>query len=103
MNNIFKNIPVSLPNELFEEIVAARGMKIERIISYGHTTPQNEWYDQSRDEWVMVLKGEAVLSFFDGDDVRMKEGDYITIPAHQKHRVSWTKPDEETLWLAVHY
>ena len=103
MNNIFKNIPASLPNELFEEIVAAHGMKIERIISYGHTTPQNEWYDQNRDEWVMVLRGEAILSFFDGDDVKMRAGDYITIHAHQKHRVSWTKPDEETLWLALHY
>lgn len=103
MNNIFKNIPTSLPDELFEEIVAARGMKIERIISRGHTTPKNEWYDQSSDEWVMVLKGEAILSFFEGDDVKMRAGDYITIPAHQKHRVSWTKPDEETIWLAVHY
>lgn len=103
MNNIFKNIPTSLPDELFEEIVVARGMKIERIISRGHTTPKNEWYDQSSDEWVMVLKGEAILSFFEGDDVKMRAGDYITIPAHQKHRVSWTKPDEETIWLAVHY
>lgn len=103
MNNIFKNIPASLPDELFEEIVATHSIKVERIVSYGHSTPQNEWYDQNRDEWVMVLKGEAILSFFDGDDVKMRVGDYITIPAHQKHRVSWTKPDEETLWLAVHY
>lgn len=64
MNNIFENIPTLLPDELFEEIVAKRGIKIERIVSYGHTTPQNEWYDQNRDEWVMVLKGEAILSFF---------------------------------------
>lgn len=103
MNNIFENVPTLLPDELFEEIVAKRGIKIERIVSYGHTTPQNEWYDQNRDEWVMVLKGEAILSFFDGDDVKMRAGDYITIPAHQKHRVSWTKPDEETIWLALHY
>lgn len=103
MNNIFENIPTSLPDELFEEIVAKHGIKIERIVSYGHTTPQNEWYDQSRDERVMVLKGEAILSFLDGDDVKMRIGDYITIPAHQKHRVSWTKPDEETIWLALHY
>ncbi|MDK9693340.1 MAG: cupin domain-containing protein [Sulfurimonas sp.] len=103
MNNIFENISASLPDEFFEEIVAKRGMRIERIVSYGHTTPQNEWYDQSRDEWVMVLRGEAILSFFDGDNVKMRAGDYITIPAHKKHRVSWTKPDEETIWLAVHY
>lgn len=103
MNNIFENIPASLPDEFFEEIVAKRGIRIERIVSYGHTTPQNEWYDQSTEEWVMVLRGEAILSFFDGDDVKMRAGDYITIPAHKKHRVSWTKPDEETIWLALHY
>jgi cupin 2 domain-containing protein len=52
---------------------------------------------------VILLKGEAVISFMDEDDIRLKAGDYINIPAHKKHRVSWTKPDEETIWLAVHY
>lgn len=103
MNNIFKNLPVSFPEEFFEKLVDAHDVKIERIISYGHMTPKNEWYDQSTNEWVMVLRGEALLSFLDADDVRMRAGDYITIPAHQKHRVSWTKPDEETIWLAIHY
>ncbi len=103
MSNIFKNIPTSLPQELFEELVSAKGVKIERIISYGHTTPLDEWYDQASEEWVLVLQGEALLSFWEDKDVRMQAGDYITIPAHQKHRVTWTKPDEETVWLAIHY
>ena len=35
--------------------------------------------------------------------VEMKAGDFINIPAHQRHRVEWTTPDEPTIWLAVFY
>ena len=101
--NIFKNIPTQLPKELFENIISKDGIKIQRIISKGHTTPVSEWYNQDNDEWVIVLQGEAILSFEDSNDVRLESGDYINIPAHTSHRVSWTTPDEETIWLAVHY
>lgn len=100
--NIFENIPKPTDKEFFEELFSKDGVKIERIVSYGHVTPQFEWYDQRRDEWVILLKGEAVISFLNEDDVRLKAGDHISIPAHKKHRVSWTKPKEETIWLAVH-
>ncbi len=33
----------------------------------------------------------------------MKPGDFVNIPAHKKHRVEWTTPDELTIWLAVFY
>ena len=33
----------------------------------------------------------------------MKPGDFVNIPAHKRHRVEWTTPDEPTVWLAVHY
>jgi len=102
-SNIFASIPKELPEELFEDIISTDGLKIERIVSYGHTTTEFEWYEQRSDEWVILLKGEAVLSFFDEDDVRLKVGDYISIPALKKHKVSWTKPNAETVWLAVHY
>jgi len=101
--NIFQNIPTQLPNEVFEEILCKDSMKIERIISKGHITPKDEWYNQDNDEWVIVLQGEAVLSFEDCDDIRLKSGDYLNIKAHTKHRVSWTIPNEETIWLAIHY
>jgi cupin 2 domain-containing protein len=42
------------------------------------------------------------LSFFDDEDVHLKAGDYINIKAHKKHRVSWTKPDAKTIWLALY-
>ncbi|EDZ63639.1 protein containing Cupin domain [Sulfurimonas gotlandica GD1] len=102
-SNIFANIPTEINEELFEDIISKDGIKIERIVSKGHTTTEFEWYNQNGDEWVIVLKGEAVLEFEDADEVRLKEGDYLNIPAHTKHKVSWTKPDEETVWLAIHY
>lgn len=102
-SNIFELIPAALHEELFEELASRGGVKIERIVSFGHTTPELEWYNQDGEEWVLLLKGEAILSFVDEDDIRLKAGDYINIPAHKKHRVSWTKPHEETIWLAVHY
>ncbi|MCF6309938.1 MAG: cupin domain-containing protein [Sulfurimonas sp.] len=101
--NIFDLIPKQLNKELFEELVSKDDLKIERIVSKGHATAEFEWYEQKSDEWVILLKGEAVLSFFDEDDVRLKAGDYLNILANTKHKVSWTVPDEETVWLAVHY
>ena len=29
-------------------------------------------------------------------------GDWVILPAHCRHRVAWTDPVRETLWLAVH-
>ncbi|GKT07217.1 cupin domain-containing protein [Desulforhabdus sp. TSK] len=103
-DNIASKIPASLPRELLEELVCTGGTRIERIISKGHTTPEGTWYDQDTSEWVMVVQGSARLRF-EEDDVllSMQAGDWITIPAHVKHRVEWTDPDRETIWLAVHY
>ena len=101
--NIFSKIPTDLKEEFFEELASKDGVRIERIISKGHTTTEFEWYDQKSDEWVIVLKGEAILSFEKSEDIKLQEGDYINIPAYTKHRVSWTKPDAETIWLAIHY
>jgi len=104
MKNIFSEIPESLPAELSEEIIRSEHCKIERIVSKAHSTPDDYWYDQEKNEWVVVLKGKAGLIFEGSDEiVIMKTGDYVNIPAHRKHRVEWTDPDQETIWLAVHY
>ncbi|MFT7004119.1 MAG: cupin 2 domain-containing protein [Sulfurimonas sp.] len=102
-SNIFAQIPTQLKEELFEDIISSDTLKIQRIVSKGHVTPDAQWYDQSNDEWVIVLKGEAILSFVDKADKKLKVGDYLNIPAHTKHKVSWTKADVETIWLAIHY
>ncbi|MDB5037203.1 MAG: hypothetical protein JWQ35_731 [Bacteriovoracaceae bacterium] len=57
--NIFEKLPASIPEEIFETIVESKTVKIERIISKGHATPQSDWYDQDKNEWVMVIKGAA--------------------------------------------
>jgi len=103
ISNIFNNIPKNINKELFEDIISKDGIKIQRIVSQGHTTTENEWYDQENDEWVIVLQGGATISFEGQDDVHLNVGDYINIPAHKKHRVSWTSENEKTIWIAVHY
>ena len=103
MNNIFGEIPAVLHSEVFDSLVEANSVKIERIVSRGHVSPESGWYDQGQDEWVMVLRGQAVIAFEDKPTITLREGDYINIKAHEKHRVQWTDPDQETLWLAVHY
>ncbi|MDJ0743526.1 MAG: cupin domain-containing protein [Xenococcaceae cyanobacterium MO_167.B27] len=102
MTNIF-DLPSSLPNkELFESIVSTDNILIERIISTGQTTPPEEWYDQAKDEWVILLQGEAILSYADGSQIKLTAGDYLFIPAHQKHRVEYTSSEPPCIWLAVH-
>ena len=66
-------------------------------------SPESGWYDQDANEWVIVLKGEAKVSFENGDLFHLSAGDYLNIPAHIRHKVLWTTPDTETIWLAVHY
>ena len=98
--NLFADLPTHLPEELVTTLLDASGVRIERIISHGHASPADFWYDQPQHEWVIVLKGAARLQFEDGM-VEMKPGDFINIPAFKKHRVDWTTPDEPTVWLEV--
>ena len=102
INNLFEAIPDDLDEELFEVLQQNESVKIERIVSKGQSSPKTGWYDQAENEWVIVIKGEATLEFED-KEVSMKEGSYINIPAHTKHKVNWTNPELETVWLAVHY
>lgn len=100
--NLFSNIPSSLPEELLESFLSHTNVRIERIVSQGHSSPKDFWFDQSEHELVVVLRGAARLQFEDGE-VEMKAGSFLEIPAHQRHRVEWTTPDERTIWLAIHY
>jgi cupin 2 domain-containing protein len=103
-NNIFAEIPGQLPKELFECIIEKDNILIERIVSNGHVTQTAQWYDQAGDEWVILLQGQATLLFEENQQlVRLIPGDYLLIPAHTRHRVEWTLPDFNTIWLAVHF
>jgi cupin 2 domain-containing protein len=101
--NLFESLPEDISHEIFSELVRGDNIKIERIISHGHSSPASGWYDQTENEWVAVLKGEAKIAFDNGDEVHLTAGCHLTIPAHTKHKVTWTIPDTETIWLAVHY
>jgi cupin 2 domain-containing protein len=100
--NLFSGIPARLPDELVETLHTAGELRIERIVSAGHTSPPGFWYDQSQHEWVVLLRGATRLQFEDGL-VELHAGDYAHIAAHRRHRVEWTTPDEPTIWLAVFY
>lgn len=102
IKNIFDDIPQHMPKEVIQTLIQAADVRIERIISHGHASATDFWYDQPQHEWVIVLKGAARLKFEDGM-VEMKVGDFINIPAFKKHRVDWTMPDEPTVWLGVRY
>jgi cupin 2 domain-containing protein len=91
-------------SEIFETLVERGGIRIERIISHGQATLEGEWYDQERDEWVLVLSGRAgLLIEGEAEPRELGPGDYVDLPAHCRHRVVWTDPDGPTVWLAVHW
>jgi len=102
--NLFADLPNHLPAELFTKQLETDHFCIERIVSHGHASPEGFWYDQEQHEWVVVLKGAARLHF-EGDElpVELRPGDFLNIPAHQRHRLEWTTPDEPTIWLAIYY
>jgi cupin 2 domain-containing protein len=101
--NLFDDVPTNLPSELVNVLAEGQSVRIERIVSTGHTTEPGKWYDQEQDEWVVVLKGEARLRFSDDKVICMKPGDHLLIPAHQRHRVDWTTTKEPTIWLAIFF
>jgi len=102
--NVFTSIPTQMPEELMELLAGSEAVKIERILSRGHRSSDDFWYDQEQNEWVLLLKGAAGLTFEgQSDAVALTAGDYIEIPAHVRHRVEWTADNEETIWLAVRY
>jgi len=103
-NNILSELPKKSHQEIFETLTENSNIKIERIISTGQSTSENEWYDQKQSEWIMLLKGNATLRFKNEEQlIVLTEGDYVNIPAHTQHRVESTSSDTQTIWLAIHY
>ena len=103
MDNLFNLIPEKIEKEIFNDLLQSDNVRIERILSKGHTSPEEGWYDQDENEWVIVLEGAGVIRFETGEEVKLEKGDFLNIPSHKKHKVSWTDPEMVTLWLAVFY
>jgi len=102
-SNLF-DVPDHLPfeDEFFETLVEGEDVRVERIISHGHTSPDEGWYDQETDEWVVLLQGEAVLEWPDGNETRLEAGNHVFIPAGRRHRVTSTSEEPPCIWLALH-
>ena len=100
VRNLFANLPADVDGETLVTLFENAAVKVERIVSHTHSSPEGFWYDQADDEWVIVLSGSATLEFADDEMVELKPGDYLTIPRHVKHRVA--RASSETVWLAVH-
>lgn len=102
--SLFADIPDTLVEERFETWLKTPGFRLERIISRGQVTPEGSWYDQTEDEWVALLQGHArLLMQGHSEPIELKPGDSLLIPAHCRHRVVWTDPDQATIWLALHF
>ena len=100
--NLFAALPDICPMNSWKCCCAPRTSH-ERIVLRGQATPPGQWYDQDRDEWVLLLRGRAGL-LIEGREVwEMRPGDYVLLPAHVRHRVEWTDGHEDTIWLAIHY
>jgi len=107
--HLFESIPSALPEELVEVLAEGKGhIRIVRLVSCGHTSPDGFWYDQEEHEWVVLLSGAAVMSFenpVSGEVklVNLTPGDWLEIPPHARHRVESTSAGEPAVWLAVHW
>jgi cupin 2 domain-containing protein len=100
--NLFSSLPDDLPEELSTVLSEGNNVKIERIVSEGHASPEGFWYDQEQNEWVLLVSGSAVLTVGD-EQIELSPGDHLLIPAHQRHRVESTSATEKTIWIAVFF
>ena len=103
VENIFEEIPGPAEKEFFEELAGSGPVRVERIVSHGHRSPETGWYNQAHAEFVLVLEGAARLEFEHDGITELKKGDWLEIAPHCRHRVAWTQPGIDTIWLAVHY
>jgi cupin 2 domain-containing protein len=103
--NLFAGIAHDAQDERFDTLVERGGVRIERIVSTGQASPPGFWYDDAREEWVVLLAGAATLEFEDTAEPprRILPGDYVHIPPHCRHRVAWTDPTVPSVWLAVYF
>lgn len=101
--SLLRDLPTALPEELFTTLAEAGDVRIERIVSTGHASPEGFWYDQEWAEFVLLVEGAAGLEMEGGEVRTLAPGDWLVIPPHARHRVAWTDPGRPTVWLAVHY
>lgn len=98
--NIFDLPTLTGEQELTTIIAENSRVRIERIISTGQTSG---WYDQEETEFVILLDGQAELTFENDVRVTLNKGDTLLILPHQKHQVTYTSTVPPCNWLCVFY
>jgi cupin 2 domain-containing protein len=101
--NLTDGIPRELSAERFTALAAGPRVRIERIVSRGQSSPAGFWYDQDQHEYVLVVSGRARLEIEGYGELELGPCDWVDIPCHARHRVAWTDPAADTVWLAVFY
>lgn len=81
MQSLFDKVPQQLPGELIERLMETSSLRIERIVSHGHASPDGFWYDQADHEWVLMLQGRTRLRFEDSD---------CSVPPENTDEILWT-------------
>jgi len=110
VSNLFQPVPdgadgsLGSSRELCEIIASGSNWRLERIVSQGHASRRDEWYDQPWDEWVALISGRARIEFETPSRyIDLTAGDAIHLPASCRHRVDWTDPKQPCTWIALHY
>lgn len=101
--NLLKYSQNSGNEEIFDQLFKNESIMIERIISAGQSSPPGFWYEQEHNEWVLLLQGDAVIGYQDGQVIDLQTGDYLFLPAGLAHRVEKTSLDPPCIWLAIHF
>ena len=85
-------------DESFKTLHKRGSLEIVRIVSASVDEPKD--FCDERDEWVVLLQGEAKLTMND-QEIVLRSGDIFFIPALTPHTL--LSVAKGTLWLAVHY
>ena len=101
-SNLFAGFSGDGQAEQAQELFRLTAGRVLRIQSCGQVSPPGFWYEEPEDEWIAVLTGEGELEWPDGGRQRLKSGDWLFIPAGEKHRVSYTSSRPPCFWLAVY-
>ncbi|MDR2007096.1 MAG: cupin domain-containing protein [Acidaminococcales bacterium] len=102
MQNIFECFQGNNGKEITEELFRLKEGRVARIISTGQKSAPGFWYEEKEDEWVIVLLGEGEIEWPDGRRKFLKAGDWLFLPALEKHRVAYTSACPPCVWLAVY-
>ncbi len=101
--NVFSKLLDASNKEIFEKLAFSKRALVERITSFGQSTPKGKWLTQTKNEWVILLSGSATLVFMGKKPLKLRPNDYVFIPSGCKHRVHSTNKKQKSVWIAFHF